>query len=124
MGPEMLCAINVMNFKLGPSKSRLFLLLRDLIISRTWHGLIKSKLGSGEFSGQFGMYELGGWSVGSTDSEILEPIEEKKLLNSLAINKGSVQGVLLISSSVIGMLFVLPNVTSLSRSHVFVGYFS
>ncbi len=41
--------------------------------------------------------------MGSTDSEILEPIEEKKLLNSLAINKGSVQRVLLISSSVIGV---------------------
>ncbi len=59
--------------------------------------------------------------MGSTDSEILEPIEEKKLLNSLAINKGSVQGVLLISSLVIGM-FVLPNVT-LRRSQVFVDIF-
>ncbi len=115
-GPQISWARNLMNFRLKPSKSRLFLQLRDLIFLRTWPGPIKSKLSSGEFSRWWGMSESGGRSVGRTDSDILEPIVQKKLLNSFAICKGSVQGVLLIISSVIGLMSVLPNVTSFSKS--------
>jgi hypothetical protein len=53
--------------------------------------------------GQLGIYNSGGQSVGGTELYISEPFEENKLLKLIAICNGSVQ-VVLLSSSTIGLL--------------------
>jgi len=61
--------------------------------------------------------------VGITSSPILDPILEKKLLNSFAMRPGSLEVTPLIFNSVIGTLGFLP-MASLSMSQVFLGFCS
>ncbi len=71
-----------------PSKSQLFLVLKDLTTSHRWLGPNCSKLRLATF-GLSGMKLLGSVEVGRTELEMELPILVKNLLNSSVMHDGS-----------------------------------
>jgi hypothetical protein len=80
--------INLSNFKLMPSMSKLCLLGKDLMISDTWEALMLPKSSSGGGVSVGGKKDSGVLLVRGTLSEIFWPTLTKKALNSLAISGG------------------------------------
>jgi hypothetical protein len=74
-------------------------------------------------SGKSGIYERGSTEDGGIEFEILVPMLVKKLLNSSAMEVGSVRVSLFVLISEIGMRDFLSEVTSFKISQVFFGFF-